>query len=329
MRVFNYPPEVYGIIYFLLIPIFAGIYSTIPSQFYQSTIHYANYNEELEIELEKWLKYSLDGHIYTEAFEVNEEPENSEKEESEKIGISPISRKNRLIKPPRGTYLRFPTDTDVEKYAILPKLTELAMWTRVDETNISVTSNPESDNTSKIIVSFVYTVHLESGRKIVIPMFTNGIVFSDRKITLQVIGTPNTIGKSTNEMMDTLQLSIGETANKDVSIVFPNVTDTGDTKIVDLSGRREFFVKKLNNYHNTLLGRSYHSRDVFIRMMYFSTSTITTLGYGDIVPITNLARIFVSIESILGVLFIGLFLNSLSGPKPIREFKADTSTKRE
>lgn len=50
----------------------------------------------------------------------------------------------------------------------------------------------------------------------------------------------------------------------------------------------------------------------FSRMFYFSAVTITTLGYGDIVPISNTSRILVSLESILGIVLIGLFLNSLS-----------------
>jgi hypothetical protein len=49
----------------------------------------------------------------------------------------------------------------------------------------------------------------------------------------------------------------------------------------------------------------------FARMFYFSAVTITTLGYGDIVPITNAARIAVAIESILGIVLGGLFINSL------------------
>lgn len=50
----------------------------------------------------------------------------------------------------------------------------------------------------------------------------------------------------------------------------------------------------------------------FWHFMYFSIVTITTLGFGDIYPITTCSRIFVSLESIGGVIFIGLFLNALS-----------------
>jgi len=50
----------------------------------------------------------------------------------------------------------------------------------------------------------------------------------------------------------------------------------------------------------------------FWHSIYFSIVTITTLGFGDIYPITTCSRIFVSLESIGGVIFIGLFLNALS-----------------
>lgn len=49
----------------------------------------------------------------------------------------------------------------------------------------------------------------------------------------------------------------------------------------------------------------------FGRMMYFSVTTITTLGYGDIVPLTAQTRFFVALESVLGIILIGLFLSSL------------------
>lgn len=53
----------------------------------------------------------------------------------------------------------------------------------------------------------------------------------------------------------------------------------------------------------------------FWRMFYLSAATITTLGYGDIVPITATARMWVAVEAILGVVTIGLFLNSLNSER--------------
>lgn len=49
-----------------------------------------------------------------------------------------------------------------------------------------------------------------------------------------------------------------------------------------------------------------------ITYLYFSTITITTLGYGDITPLNSIAQLVTAIESILGLVFIGLFLNALS-----------------
>src|SRR5689334_25270235 len=49
----------------------------------------------------------------------------------------------------------------------------------------------------------------------------------------------------------------------------------------------------------------------FVRMLYFSAVTISTLGYGDIVPVSTRARVMVTLEVIWGPVLLGLFLNSL------------------
>jgi hypothetical protein len=51
--------------------------------------------------------------------------------------------------------------------------------------------------------------------------------------------------------------------------------------------------------------------DQFSRMLYFSAVTVTTLGFGDITPVTVVSRSLVTLEAVLGVTFVGLFLNSL------------------
>lgn len=50
----------------------------------------------------------------------------------------------------------------------------------------------------------------------------------------------------------------------------------------------------------------------YLRMTYFSATTITTLGFGDITPVTSAARASVGVEAIFGVVLIGLFLNSVA-----------------
>jgi len=73
---------------------------------------------------------------------------------------------------------------------------------------------------------------------------------------------------------------------------------------------------KILAFSYTVKGFPAKASGSYNRMFYFSAVTITTLGYGDIVPITNKSRILVAAESILGIVLIGLFLNSLS-----REYK--------
>jgi hypothetical protein len=52
----------------------------------------------------------------------------------------------------------------------------------------------------------------------------------------------------------------------------------------------------------------------FYRMLYLSATIITTLGFGDIVPLTSAARLAVASEAIIGIVFMGLFLNSVGKP---------------
>lgn len=46
----------------------------------------------------------------------------------------------------------------------------------------------------------------------------------------------------------------------------------------------------------------------FIDAVYFSTVIITTLGFGDIVPLKQLARLFVTAEALIGIIFLGVFV---------------------
>jgi hypothetical protein len=50
----------------------------------------------------------------------------------------------------------------------------------------------------------------------------------------------------------------------------------------------------------------------FERMLYFSIVVMTTLGLGDIVPMTARARLLVGLQAISGVVFAGLFLNAVA-----------------
>jgi hypothetical protein len=48
------------------------------------------------------------------------------------------------------------------------------------------------------------------------------------------------------------------------------------------------------------------------RSLYLSAVTITTLGFGDVVPVTAGARFLVGTEALGGVIAAGLFLNAIA-----------------
>jgi len=70
-------------------------------------------------------------------------------------------------------------------------------------------------------------------------------------------------------------------------------------------------IEDINAYDKSLNGFPSGLHGNFLRMLYLSMVTITTLGYGDIVPITDTARILVGIESVLGIVIIGWLATSL------------------
>lgn len=51
--------------------------------------------------------------------------------------------------------------------------------------------------------------------------------------------------------------------------------------------------------------------DNFSNMTYFSFVTLTTLGYGDIAPVTPIAQVVVYLEAIAGVFYMAIVVSSL------------------
>lgn len=52
--------------------------------------------------------------------------------------------------------------------------------------------------------------------------------------------------------------------------------------------------------------------DDFSRYVYLSVVTMTTLGFGDIVPIASSSRYLISSQALIGIILMGLFLNSIA-----------------
>jgi hypothetical protein len=69
---------------------------------------------------------------------------------------------------------------------------------------------------------------------------------------------------------------------------------------------------QFRNYLQGIRGDPSSVSGHFWRMAYLSAVVITTLGLGDIVPITWQARILVASEAIAGIVLAGLFLNALA-----------------
>jgi hypothetical protein len=56
-----------------------------------------------------------------------------------------------------------------------------------------------------------------------------------------------------------------------------------------------------------------NARHVFSEMYYFSFVTLTTLGYGDILPISRIARSLATLEAVVGQLYLAVVIASLVG----------------
>ncbi len=102
-------------------------------------------------------------------------------------------------------------------------------------------------------------------------------------------------------------LSDEELTRVDLSLIFADNTASPYIGLYLTKGTYDYLVE----YNRLSIGIPKKDLTNLVRMFYFSTVTITTLGYGDIVPLTTNARILVSLESILGIVFLGLFVNDI------------------
>lgn len=73
----------------------------------------------------------------------------------------------------------------------------------------------------------------------------------------------------------------------------------------DVSDRFKFLSSAQNGFPYKLQGS-------FVRFLYFSSTTQTGLGPGDILPLSNRVRFFVILQTILGLVLMGLFLNAIA-----------------
>jgi Ion channel len=98
-----------------------------------------------------------------------------------------------------------------------------------------------------------------------------------------------------------------------VSRLFPSLPGTfgGEPSRGTLVISRDTY-DQLENFRVATEGDPSLASGEWWRMAYLSVVIITTLGFGDITPLTETARTLVALEAIIGVVVIGLFLNALA-----------------
>jgi hypothetical protein len=109
-------------------------------------------------------------------------------------------------------------------------------------------------------------------------------------------------------IVSTTKLSVESGSGPSLQL-FEQYTNRTPTPTLSLTLAELDSVQQLSNAAQGLVGGL---PDQFSRMLYFSAVVATTLGFGDITPVTILSRSLVTLEAVLGVVFVGLFLNSLA-----------------
>ncbi len=72
------------------------------------------------------------------------------------------------------------------------------------------------------------------------------------------------------------------------------------------------------------LGLSSYDADAFdesldhVAALYFALTTLTTIGYGDIAPVSDAARIVVMVQMVVDVIIIGVFIKLVTNVVKVR-----------
>lgn len=143
------------------------------------------------------------------------------------------------------------------------------------------------------------------------------------KVQYRNLGEPPLISEWFEEPQSAVNISPATTSNFNTPEAMPPIPADSDTfafyeahatyRIESILSGNDFVTYMSNEHQNLTKGQySRISWGLFGRMFYFSAVTITTLGFGDIAPISNFARMLVTLESVLGILLIGLFFHAIA-----------------
>jgi hypothetical protein len=83
-------------------------------------------------------------------------------------------------------------------------------------------------------------------------------------------------------------------------------------KVPNVLGLKDQLVDDVITYAEAKRGFPRDIDGQFVRMLYLSATTITTLGFGDIVPLSSSARLAIAVEAVVGIVIMGLFLNAIA-----------------
>lgn len=136
-------------------------------------------------------------------------------------------------------------------------------------------------------------------------------------IEIEIRGVPNAITLALNGGTVDAGRVFGGLESETESLMRSGPPAPVDPEGVDSVFRGQWLISKetkkvLKEYLSVHQGRPVPAKFGFGRYLYLSVVTITTLGFGDIVPTSDGARLAVGLEAVTGVVLAGLFLNALA-----------------
>jgi hypothetical protein len=271
----SFPSLAYALIYLIFIPTFAGIYYFLPGHFYHSTIQHENtLTEEFEN-----ISKDLSALFYKQQNETAPSPDNhiwsrviNGRPSYWGVYINGIDHLSI-----EGESLRFNLRGSYYAAAESGKEHEDEYYLSKDLRDFSIPAQ----------LSFRWGRIREE----------NGYEYESELLTLEL---PPDIQKIFPDK---------ESQSIFINSMFPKVVFRKPELGVRVP---ETLLQRIRAYAEGAQGVGSTTSGNFVRMVYLSACTISTLGYGDIVPMTTTSRLLVSIEAILGIVLIGLFLNALS-----------------
>lgn len=262
----------YGFFYFTLIPVFASLYTFFPSGFYQSTIEQEGVIQGIHDQFSEVLAGFLRRRLSSSGVPSMRSLQLSCHENSNK----PVVRIVHSVSP----FFKYGNSRNFIS----------SVWA-----NITLIEQCNDEKWLQTLFNVNADIHYGSHRKLHFTYFVPSFQFDDKAGSEEIFDLIKT-GKN---QCDELKSYFPSLLYKDKNC-FLILNDEETNKLNFL----------LNQYDQSLKGKI-AGQNEYWRMFYLSTVTITTLGYGDIVPIKDITRLFVALQSILGLFFMGLFLDSI------------------